>query len=323
MLMMRRGARAAPRQSRLRLHGRPPVRTSGAAQSCGVWQTGPAGGHSTVNAPCLQQSGAAADLEELEAIDDSVLDLADLEEFAVSSPAHRHCAVAVSWEGLCAALAAVRTRTRPLRLSLAAARPPSVELLSLTAPPLRQFDEEDDEDEGGRDDDAEDVPEGAGGAGAKPGLLGAAGAGSAQPGLPAAQAPDQRAPGPQPALGAGHVASGAAALAEVDAGMAGGSTAGGGGEDAPIWSRTRARQPLGHVSLEALEALLGESDDEELWPALGDEGAAYRDFLAARPLRRAQRRLAALERRPPAAMCITRWTCERVSSQCVVRQLHA
>jgi len=188
---------------------------------------------------------------------------------------------------------------------------------------IAQSDEEDAEDEGGRDDDAEDVPEGAGGAAAKPGPLGPAGAGSAQPGLPAAQAPDQRAPGPQTALGAGHVASGAAALAEVDAGMAGGSTAGGGGEDAPIWSRTRARQPLGHVSLEALEALLGECDDEELWPALGDEGAAYRDFLAARPLRRAQRRLAALERRPPAAMCITRWTCERVSSQCVVRQLHA
>jgi len=34
----------------------------------------------------LQQSGVAADLEELEPIDDSVLDLADLEEFAVSSP---------------------------------------------------------------------------------------------------------------------------------------------------------------------------------------------------------------------------------------------
>ncbi len=111
MLMTRRGARAAPRRSRLRLHGRPPVHTSGAVQSCGVCQTGPAGGHSTVDASCLQQSGAAADLEELEAIDDSVLDLADLEEFVVSSPAHNHCAVAMSWEGQCAALAAVRTRS--------------------------------------------------------------------------------------------------------------------------------------------------------------------------------------------------------------------
>ncbi len=184
----------------------------------------------------------------------------------------------------------------------------------------RQFDEEDDEDEGGRDDDAEDAPEDAGGAAAKTGSLGPAGAGSARPSSPAAQAPDQRAPGPQPALGTAHAAgggssAGAAAMAGVEARMGGGSAAGGGGEDAPIWSRTRARQPLGHVTLEALEALLGECDDEGLWPALGDEGAAYREFLAARPPGRAQRRLAVLERCPPAAMCIIRRTRERVVSQ--------
>ncbi|KAK9838373.1 hypothetical protein WJX81_007859 [Elliptochloris bilobata] len=51
--------------------------------------------------------------------------------------------------------------------------------------------------------------------------------------------------------------------------------------DAPIWRRTRARQPLGHVTLDELEALLGECDDDELWPALEDEDAAYQQFLAA------------------------------------------
>lgn len=70
-------------------------------------------------------------------------------------------------------------------------------------------------------------------------------------------------------------------------GGAGGEGAGGVYDeagDAAIWRRTRARQPLEHVSLEELEALLGECDDDELWPALEDEDAAYQQFLAVRPL---------------------------------------
>ena len=57
--------------------------------------------------------------------------------------------------------------------------------------------------------------------------------------------------------------------------------------DEPIWSRTRARQPLEHVTLEELEALLGEVNDDQLWPALVDEDAAYQQFLDVRlPMQR-------------------------------------
>ena len=52
--------------------------------------------------------------------------------------------------------------------------------------------------------------------------------------------------------------------------------------DEPIWSRTRARQPLEHVTLDELEALLGEVNDDQLWPALVDEDAAYQQFLDVR-----------------------------------------
>ena len=48
--------------------------------------TGPGGHFTPLSMLMLQTSGAAADLAELEHIDDSVLDLADLQEFVVSSP---------------------------------------------------------------------------------------------------------------------------------------------------------------------------------------------------------------------------------------------
>ena len=157
-------------------------------------------------------------------------------------------------------------------------------------------DGDDDNDEGGESDEEGAGPTPAHAASAQP--LGALQRqGGADAALPcnagAAPASEQLSAGPPPA--AADPASPGAADAEVAASAAVGVSTRAGPDAAcesideqgcnePIWSRTRARLPLEHVTLEELESLLGEVNDDQLWPALVDEDAAYQQFLDVRLL---------------------------------------
>ena len=57
--------------------------------------------------------------------------------------------------------------------------------------------------------------------------------------------------------------------------------AGGEEDEEPIGRRTRTRLPMEHVSLEALELLLGEEPEDELFD---EEGHEYQQFLRVRRL---------------------------------------
>ncbi len=53
-------------------------------------------------------------------------------------------------------------------------------------------------------------------------------------------------------------------------------------EDEPIGCRTRTRLPMQHISLDELDALLGEEGDE----LFDEEGEQYQQFLRVRELER-------------------------------------
>ena len=165
---------------------------------------------------------------------------------------------------------------------------------------MRQSEEGDDGDGEGEDDGGgESDEEGTGPTPARAGSAQPMGAPESQvlanaalacsAGAPPASEQSTAAPPPAAAGSAAPSAAGAGSAACVGVALgtgvgrdAAGESCGEQGGDEPIWSRTRARQPLEHVTLEELEALLGEVNDDQLWPALVDEDAAYQQFLDVR-----------------------------------------